>query len=262
MKKRWFVVPLLVGVLALGIMGGTALAQDRGTSSDSPVGKFASKVAAILGLDETKVQDAFKQAAKETQDEALQTKLGRLVEQGRLTQEQADAYKAWYLARPEGIFQGLQLPGMRGPQVSREMQDEALQTKLNRLVEHGRLTQEQADAYMKWFLSRPEGTFPGPQLPQAVRETQDEALQARLDRMVENGRLTQEQADAYLEWYKSRPEGPLPGLGHHGFGGHGFFRDGMMGGQGGMMGGQGMGFWQQMPPVHAPESSDTTTTSH
>ena len=106
MKKRWFVATLLVGVLAIGLTGGTVLAQTDGTSSDSPVGKFASKVATILGLSETQVQDALKQAAGEMQDEALQRKLAHMVEIGRLTQEQADAYYEWYQARPEGIFSG------------------------------------------------------------------------------------------------------------------------------------------------------------
>jgi len=106
MRKRWFVATLLVGVLAVGLTGGTVLAQTDGTSSDSPIGRFASKVATILGLDETLVQDALKQAAGEIQDEAIQRKLDRLVENGRLTQEQADGYYEWYQSRPEGIFPG------------------------------------------------------------------------------------------------------------------------------------------------------------
>ena len=114
MKKRWFVIPLLVGVLTLGITGGTVLAQEDGTSSDSPVGRFASKVATILGLDGAQVQDALKQAAGEIQDEALQRKLDRLVENDRLTQEQADAYLEWYKSRPEGILSGPKLRGFGG----------------------------------------------------------------------------------------------------------------------------------------------------
>ena len=122
MKKRWFVATLLVGVLAIGITGGTVLAQTDGTNSDSLVGKFASKVAAILGLDETKVQDALKQAAGEIQDEALQRKLDHMVEIGRLTQEQADDYYEWYQSKPEGIFPGRGFGGhgfLRGSMMGR-----------------------------------------------------------------------------------------------------------------------------------------------
>ena len=36
-------------------------------------------------------------------DEALQARLDKLVEAGRITQEQADELKAWYDERPEGV---------------------------------------------------------------------------------------------------------------------------------------------------------------
>ena len=114
MKKRWLFVPLLVGVLALAVTGGTVLAQEDGVAGDSRVGKLASKVAAILGLDETQVQDALDQATREIQDETVQMKLERMVENGRLTQEQADAYLEWYMSRLEGPLPGHRLRGLGG----------------------------------------------------------------------------------------------------------------------------------------------------
>ena len=45
-------------------------------------------------------------------------------------------------------------------QAREELRDEAIQKKLNALVEKGRLTQEQADEYLNWIQSRPEG-IPG-----------------------------------------------------------------------------------------------------
>ena len=83
MKRRWLFIPLLVGALAIGITGGAILANGTGTEGDSPLKSFASRVAVILGLDESQVQDAFDQAATEMQDEALQQKLDRQVEQSR-----------------------------------------------------------------------------------------------------------------------------------------------------------------------------------
>ena len=66
-------------------------------------GAFAARVADILGLDETTVQDAIDQARAEMQEEALQAKLDRLVENGHMTQEQADEYKTWIESKPEGL---------------------------------------------------------------------------------------------------------------------------------------------------------------
>jgi hypothetical protein len=106
MKKRWFVGTLLVGVLALSLTGGTVLAQEGGTDTDAPGKNMVSRVATILGLDETQIQDAFKQAAGDMQDEAVQRKLNHMLENGRLTQEEADAYGEWYQSKPEGLFPG------------------------------------------------------------------------------------------------------------------------------------------------------------
>lgn len=114
MKRRWLFVTLFVAVLALGITGGAILAQENGTDGDSPLASFVSRVAAILGLEEAQVQDAFNQAAGEMEDEALQRKLDRLVEQGRLTQEQADEYREWYQARPEALSPGSPFRGFGG----------------------------------------------------------------------------------------------------------------------------------------------------
>ncbi|MCI0440716.1 MAG: hypothetical protein L0177_16545 [Chloroflexi bacterium] len=104
MKKRWFLAPVAIAILALGVLtAGVALAQEAETEEDSVISSLASRVAAILGLDEATVQDALDQARTEIQDEALQNRLAELVEQGVITQEQADEYLEWYQARPEGI---------------------------------------------------------------------------------------------------------------------------------------------------------------
>ena len=46
-------------------------------------------------------------------------------------------------------------------QAARDIQDDRLQQRLDRLVESGHLTQEQADEYREWMDSRPEGIYPG-----------------------------------------------------------------------------------------------------
>ena len=104
-KKRWIVVSVMMGLLAVGITGGAVFAQEVGDPErKSPFGGFASRVAGILGLDEQQVQDAFHQAATEIEDERLQQKLDGLVEKGYLTPEQAEEYGNWYRSRPETSF--------------------------------------------------------------------------------------------------------------------------------------------------------------
>jgi hypothetical protein len=98
---RWLFVALLVGALALGITGSTVLAHSESTDGDSPFQSFVSRVATILGLNETDVQEAFDQAGREMENDALHKFLDRQVELGRLTREQADEYEGWYQSRPE-----------------------------------------------------------------------------------------------------------------------------------------------------------------
>ncbi len=68
-----------------------------------------ARVAEILGIDEQKLVDAFKQARQEQQQKALDKWLKKLVEKGVLTEEQAKAYRDWVESRPEGA------PGILGP---------------------------------------------------------------------------------------------------------------------------------------------------
>ena len=71
-------------------------------------------MAATLGLEESDVQDAFAQAGREMEDDALHRSLDMQVEKGRLTQEQADEYEGWYQARPEALSPRLRFRGFGG----------------------------------------------------------------------------------------------------------------------------------------------------
>ena len=95
--KKTIVIPLLTAtVILLGIFGGIAAAQsgsqDR-ISSRSSI--FTSRVAEILGIEDARVEQAFKQAVSETRDSRMNNLLDRLVESGKITQEQADRKLEW-----------------------------------------------------------------------------------------------------------------------------------------------------------------------
>jgi hypothetical protein len=118
-NKKWAVVIVLaiVVVMAVGIIGGVVYAQSGATTTPkNPKDTLMSKVAAKLGIDQSKLEDAFTQAEKEMRDDALNTRLDNLVKAGKLTQDQADKYKEWIQTRPDvpGILDG-QGMGPRGP---------------------------------------------------------------------------------------------------------------------------------------------------
>jgi len=113
LKKRWIVMSVLVAVFAVGGAGSVVLGQEE-TEAGSPVKNLISRVATILGLEEQAVQDAVDQAMGEIHDKALQAQMEQLVEEGRLTQEQADEYLEWQRARPDTLNPGFGMPGPFG----------------------------------------------------------------------------------------------------------------------------------------------------
>ena len=101
MKRKWLMIPLVTGILAAGITGATVLAHNDDGEQESPKDTVATKVAEILGIDAETVKDALQEATQEVRSERLQHRLDDLVEAGKLTQDQADAYMEWYEARPD-----------------------------------------------------------------------------------------------------------------------------------------------------------------
>jgi len=57
-------------------------------------------------IDPQQLKAAFDQAMKEKQDEAMQSWLQKLVSEGKITQEEADQYLAWWQARPDVTLPG------------------------------------------------------------------------------------------------------------------------------------------------------------
>ena len=111
-KKLVIVTALVAAVLLVGGIGGVVYAQAKNggygqigvtlaSDNASQPKTLLARVAAILGIEQQKVEDAFAQARSETQDEALDNHLKNLVDQGKITQEQADQYKAWVKSKPD-----------------------------------------------------------------------------------------------------------------------------------------------------------------
>ena len=164
MKKLRIIGPLVV-VLLVGAIGFSVVFAQENEKGDSNASRLAAKVAEILGLDAAVVDGAIKQAREELRDEAVQKKLNALVENGKLTQEQADEYLNWIQSRPEGIPAiGKQFFGKMGRHkgwkghgrffgprnyFKGEHSLEDVQKKLNAMVEDDDITQEKADDKLK-----------------------------------------------------------------------------------------------------------------
>jgi len=109
-SKKFLLVTVLAAVVLLGSLGGVAFAQTgNSNNSTQPAAQHQAlldKVCAIyeqntgVAIKSEELQKAFDQARSEMQDEALNSHLQNLVDQGKITQEQADQYKAWLKSKP------------------------------------------------------------------------------------------------------------------------------------------------------------------
>jgi len=111
-NKKFIIVALLTIALLAGSIGGVVLAADDGNNSQPKAQgvDILEKVCAIyqqktgVAIDQEALKAAFVQAQGEMQKEREQARLQSLVEQGKLTQEQADKYLEWWQSRPDVPF--------------------------------------------------------------------------------------------------------------------------------------------------------------
>ena len=132
-SKKFVVVALLAAVLIVGSIGGVAFAQTASGHDGQPkarCGDMLERVCEIyeqntgVTIDQEALKDAFAQVRSEMRPEApqnrpkmeaeaMQNHLQNLVDEGKITQEQADAFQEWLEARPD-VTVGFGFPGGHG----------------------------------------------------------------------------------------------------------------------------------------------------
>ena len=101
-----------------GTIGGVVYAQTGSgdNARTANVTALFDKVASIyqqntgVAIDSQELQKAFSQAGSELRSQAMDKYIQGLVDQGKLTQKQADDYKAWLKSKPDVPIN----PGIRG----------------------------------------------------------------------------------------------------------------------------------------------------
>ena len=110
-RRKKFIAIVLATMLLVGGTVGVVLAVDNGDEDRSlPEARpeaLLDRVCVIYqentgnAIDPQQLNDAFAQAQSEMQAEVMQNRLQNLVEQGEITQEQADQYLEWWQSRPD-----------------------------------------------------------------------------------------------------------------------------------------------------------------
>ena len=144
----------LIGALAIA---GAVFAHEGpadGTRGDS----IKDRVAEILGIDRADLDSATKTARNEYRDAKQEEKLAELVEQEVITQAQADEIDAWQDARPD-VVNELKLVGRgkgHGQGSMPPADGNAIEARLDALVEQEVITRDDADEILAWYNEKPE----------------------------------------------------------------------------------------------------------
>ena len=122
-RLKWLVMAVLLPILLVGgIAGGVVAAADdtsNNTGDQSQTADSTDRYQALLdrvcaiyqentgvAIDPQQLKEAFDQAMKEEQDKALESWLQNLVDEGKITQEEADQYLEWWQSRPDVTLPG------------------------------------------------------------------------------------------------------------------------------------------------------------
>ena len=122
-RLKWLVMAVLLPILLVGgIVGGVVAAADdtsNNTGDQSLTADSTDRYQALLdrvcaiyqentgvAIDSQQLKEAFDQAMKEEQDKAMESWLQNLVDEGKITQEEADQYLEWWQAKPDVTLPG------------------------------------------------------------------------------------------------------------------------------------------------------------
>jgi len=185
MKKLRIIIPIAMAVVAVAVIGFSVVLAQENENGDSNTSELAAKVAEILGLDASEVDEAINQARRELTDEAVQNNLNALVEKGGLTQAQADEYFDWIQSKPENI-----------PAIGKQFSEKMGRHKGGK--GHDRFFGPQNRFKRQGRFFGPPNDFKG------ERSFNMEDVQKKLNAMVEDGDITQEEAEAKLKALRAK----------------------------------------------------------
>ena len=113
-KKVKVLISVLVVALLLAVGATTVLAEGEEETAPPPeagTNGLLERVADILEIDQEDLIDAFEQARQEMREDAFTSHINQAVEEGLITQEQADEILEWWLQRPDDAIEAWQGQG-------------------------------------------------------------------------------------------------------------------------------------------------------
>jgi len=132
-NKKYILITVLSIAVAVGIVTRVVFAQSDNGDDIEPKARHEALLDRVceiyeentgVAIDPQALQGAFTEALQELHHEALVNRLQKLVDEGTITQEQADQYLEWWESRPDMPLPrfpdfGPQLNGPCGPRLGR-----------------------------------------------------------------------------------------------------------------------------------------------
>lgn len=208
-KRRWIVTAAVVGLLIVGVTGGTLMAQQAGDDDGeaAETKSFAARVAEVLGLDTETVEDAFGQAKRNVFEERVRKMLDADVEEGLIDQAKVDEIMEWLAERPDGIPSWLlsdvdDRDGVKKREFGADGFPGGRKGAIIERFSFDTFGDKGGPKFFSWDRSSGKG---GPKIWTFPRrsgfsfEGAPEGLAESLDRAVERGVISREMADRILE---------------------------------------------------------------
>ena len=168
----------------------------REEAQQAALDDFAGRVAATLGTDTGETANAIQQVAGEMRSEALEAKLQEAIDDGRITEEQAQEY------RDEADSHGWHGLGFR-------FKGDDVEDFANRVG----------------AILEVDGSDVAEAMEQAMTDIRSEAVESRIQAAIDSGKITEEEAAQIREKIQSgdwkgfgKKRGRHGGKGHRGFG--------------------------------------------
>lgn len=200
-RHKALAMAVAIGMLLVALVTTVAIAQTPpappGAQSDGQDIKygqvFLDKLATILNIDRPTLDSAIKDAGKQTADEA--------VNNGDITQEQADRLKKRIDEGPNGCFAMQGWGGMMHRQFSGRFAGQAMiggDSVIEAITSKLGITVDDLKAQLREGKSLTDLLTEKGISDEDLRAAVVEAIRPRLEQAVADGRLTQEQADSIV----------------------------------------------------------------
>ena len=152
MKRKSLIVLLSLGVLALASVGGVMIAA---ADSGSEKKGIRDRAAEILGVEPSGLNDALSQARQEAADARIEELIDSAVTDGDITESEATEIRDWLGDRPElAATNGFR--GKFGLMWLFGAGNENAEAILEKLVEAGKITEDEVTSYTEWLAERPD----------------------------------------------------------------------------------------------------------